>query len=91
MRELVSQSERRIRVGRAPPRFGLAGVCKYLVGTPAIGVDLLAQFKSDRPPGFLLPDGCAIRRVTAGGDILDPDGNDITPTKLAVDRQIEHG
>jgi hypothetical protein len=52
---------------------------------------LLAQFKSDGPPGFLLPDGCAIRRVTADGDILDPDGNDITPTKLAVDRQIEHG
>jgi len=37
-----------------------------------------------------LPDGCAIRRVSAGSDILDPDGDDITPTKLAVDCQIEH-
>jgi hypothetical protein len=27
-------------------------------------------------------------RVAAGGDILDPDGNDVTAAKLAVDRQI---
>jgi hypothetical protein len=25
------------------------------------------------------------------GDLLDPDGDDITATKLAVDCQIEHG
>jgi hypothetical protein len=49
------------------------------------------KFKSDGPPGFLLSDGCAIRRVPAGGDILDPDGRDITPSKLTVDCQIEHG
>jgi hypothetical protein len=52
---------------------------------------LLAQFKSDGSPGLLLPDRCTIRRITAGGDILDPNGNDITAAKLAVDRQIEHG
>src|SRR5206468_12075429 len=52
---------------------------------------LLTQFKSDRPSGFLLPDRCAIRRVSTGSDILDPDGDDITATKLAVDCQIEHG
>jgi hypothetical protein len=52
---------------------------------------LLAQFKSDGPPGFLLPDRCAIRRVSASGDIFDPDGDDITATKLTVDCQIEHG
>ena len=51
---------------------------------------LLAQFKSDRPPGFPLPNRCTIRRVAAGGDILDPNGYDITAAKLAVDRQIEH-
>jgi hypothetical protein len=28
--------------------------------------------------------------LPAGSDILDPDGDDITPTKLAVDCQIEH-
>jgi hypothetical protein len=37
-----------------------------------------------------LPDSCAIRCVSAGGDILDPDGNNITAAKLAVDCQIEH-
>jgi len=51
---------------------------------------LLAQLKSDRPSGFLLSDGCAIRCVPAGSDILDPYGYDIAAAKLAVDRQIEH-
>jgi hypothetical protein len=40
---------------------------------------------------LLLSDRCAIRRVPAGGDILDPDGDDVTATQLAVNRQIEHG
>jgi hypothetical protein len=47
--------------------------------------------QSDRPPSFLLPDRCAIRRVSAGSDILYPDRDDITGTELAVDCQIEHG
>jgi hypothetical protein len=34
---------------------------------------------------------CAIRRVSARGDIVDFDRHDIAATKLAVDRQIEHG
>jgi hypothetical protein len=29
--------------------------------------------------------------ISASGDILDPDGDDITAAKLAVDREIEHG
>ena len=45
---------------------------------------LIAQFKSYRPPGFLLPDGCAIRCIAAGGYVLDPDGDDVAATKLAV-------
>jgi hypothetical protein len=52
---------------------------------------LFAQFKSDGPPGFLLSERCAIRRVPAGVDILYRDGDDVTATKLAVDRRIEHG
>lgn len=28
---------------------------------------------------------------SAAGDIFDPDGDDITASKLAVDSQIEHG
>ena len=31
------------------------------------------------------------QRVLAGGDILDPDGDDVTATQLTVNRQIEHG
>src|ERR1700731_4882698 len=52
---------------------------------------LIAQFEPDRPSSFLLPDGSAIRRIPAGGDILDPDGDDVAATKLAVDCEIEHG
>jgi hypothetical protein len=43
---------------------------------------LLAQFKSNRPSGFLLSDRCAIRCVPAGGDILDPQGYDSQPRSL---------
>src|SRR5450631_2534762 len=68
---------------------------RRFVGRLQIVIDrlagLLAQFESDRPPGFLLSDRCAIRRISAGSDILDPDGDDVTAAKLAVDRQIEHG
>jgi hypothetical protein len=52
---------------------------------------LLGQFKSDRSAGLLLAYGCAIRSVSARGDIVDFDRHDIAATKLAVDRQIEHG
>ena len=52
---------------------------------------LFAQFKSDWPSCFLLSDRCAIRRVSAGSDILDPDRDDVTAAQLAVDRQVEHG
>ena len=59
-------------------------------GGPEIVIDrltgLLAQFKSDRPPGLLLPNRCAICRVSARSDILYLDGDDIAPAKLAVDR-----
>jgi hypothetical protein len=52
---------------------------------------MLAQFKFDRSSGFLLSDRCAIRSVSACGDILDAHGNDVTAAKLTVDCQIEHG
>jgi hypothetical protein len=51
---------------------------------------LFAQFESDGLTSFLLSDGCAIRRVAAGGDILDPGSDDVAPSKLAVDGEIEH-
>src|SRR6267142_2500681 len=42
------------------------------------------------PTGLLLSNRCAIRGVSTGSDILDPDRDDITATKLAVNRLIEH-
>jgi hypothetical protein len=51
---------------------------------------LLAQFKPDRPPSFLLPDRRPIRCVPTGSDILDPYGYDIKAAKFTVDCQIEH-
>jgi len=70
-------------------------LARPLVGSPQIIIDglagLFAQFESNRPSSFLLSDGCAVRRVAAGGDILDPDRHDITPSKFTVDCQIEHG
>src|SRR5207244_11139919 len=47
--------------------------------------------ESDWRPSVRLPGRCAIRRVPAGGDILDPNGDDITAAKLTIDCQIEHG
>ena len=47
---------------------------------------LLAQLESDRQACLLLSNRCALRRVSAGSNILDPDGDDVaaaelTPTK----------
>src|SRR6202048_433435 len=56
----------------------------------ASAMRLFAQFKSDGPLGFFLSDRCSIRRAPTGGDILAADGEHVTATKLAVDRQIEH-
>lgn len=46
---------------------------------------LLAQFKSDWPPGLLLPDGCAIRRVASiNSDTPNPTLLDYATTKCAI-------
>jgi hypothetical protein len=52
---------------------------------------LFAQLKPDRPSGLLLSNRRTIRGISACGDILDLDCDDVTATKLAVDCQIEHG
>jgi hypothetical protein len=52
---------------------------------------LLAQLKSEWPTSFLQPNRCPIRRVPAGCNILDPDGDDITAAWLAIDCWIEIG
>jgi hypothetical protein len=70
-------------------------LARSFVGDFQIVVDclagLFAQFKSDWPSCLLLSDHCAVRCVSARSDILDLDCDDVAATKLAVDRQIEHG
>src|SRR5450631_4092362 len=87
-------------LARCPIAVGTATAREQELAGPLVGglkiiidglAGLFAQFKSNGPSGFLLPDRCAIRGVAAGSDILDPDGHDITPAKLAIDCQIEHG
>src|SRR5262249_17076476 len=52
---------------------------------------LVRQLELDRPSCLPLPDRCAVDRVTVGCNVLDLEGHDIAATKLAIDRQIEHG
>jgi hypothetical protein len=52
---------------------------------------LFVQLELDWLSSLLLSHRCAIRSIATGGDILDPDSNDVAPSKLAVDGQVEHG
>ena len=52
---------------------------------------LFAQFKPDGPSGLLLSNRRAIRGISVCSNVLDFDCDDVTATKLAIDRQIEHG
>ena len=65
-----------------------------LAGGPEIVVDrlpgLLRQFKSDGPPGLLLPDRCSIDGIALGGNVLHLEGDDIASAQFAVDGEIEH-
>jgi hypothetical protein len=37
-----------------------------------------------------LPNRCAVRCVTIGSNIFDPQGDNVATAKLAIDRQILH-
>src|SRR3979411_2077803 len=85
---------------RCHAAFGTTTTCEQELAGPFVGglqividrlASLFAQFESYWPSGLLLSDRCAIRRVSARSDILDLNCDDVTATKLAVDRQIEHG
>ena len=52
---------------------------------------LFAQLEPDGMTGFLLSDGCAICGAASGGYILDPDSDDVAPSKLAINGKVEHG
>ena len=52
---------------------------------------LIRQLELDWSSGLLLPDGRAIDRIAIRSDILDPQGDDVATTQLAVDREVEKG
>jgi hypothetical protein len=52
---------------------------------------LLGNFKLHRPTGLFLNDGGAISDSAASADIVDLQLREITTSKFAVDRQVEHG
>jgi hypothetical protein len=39
----------------------------------------------------LVPDNrCSVSHVSAGGDVIDPNADEITAAQLAVDGEVEH-
>src|SRR5215469_332606 len=52
---------------------------------------LLTHLKPNRLTGLLLPDRRPIEGVSTGGNILDPEGNNIATAQFAIDGKIEHG
>src|ERR1700730_15195107 len=82
--------------GDAPSRTAAAGIHKFaglFGGGPHVVVDSLAglfrQFEPDGLAGLLLSDRGPIDCVSSWRYILDPEGDDITATELAIDGQIE--
>jgi len=51
---------------------------------------LFRQLEPDGLPGLLLSDRGPIDCVSAGGNVLDLEGDEIATTQLAIGRQIEH-
>jgi hypothetical protein len=51
----------------------------------------LQQLELDRPSYLLLDDGSPCTHPTATDQITDPNPDNVTPSQLAVDREIEHG
>lgn len=52
---------------------------------------LVGDFELDRPPGLLLHNGSPILDRSSDGHILHPKSNEVTPSQLAVDPEIEEG
>jgi hypothetical protein len=50
---------------------------------------LLGQLESYRPVGLSLAHGRPLDGITVGGNIIDPDGDEVATPQLAVDGKIE--
>src|SRR6516165_12658188 len=66
---------------------------RFLVGCRQILIDrlpgLLGELESYRPTGLSLAHGCPLYCMAVGGDVIDPDGDQVTSSQLAVDGEIE--
>jgi hypothetical protein len=50
---------------------------------------LLGDLEANGPPGFALANGGSINGITIGCYVSDPQANDVTSTKFAIDCQVE--
>ncbi len=50
---------------------------------------LLCDLETNGPSGFALANGGPIDGITIGRDVSDPQANDVTSTKFAVDGQVK--
>jgi hypothetical protein len=50
---------------------------------------LLGDLEANGPPGFTLANGGSINGITIGCYVSDPQANDVTSTKFAIDCQVE--
>jgi hypothetical protein len=74
------------------PQFGGGVPNRFPTSTPPVPNSFPTEWGNAAVADYWrFADFDKIRRVSAGSDVLDPDGDDITATKLAVDRQVEHG
>jgi len=69
-------------------------VARFSTGGADVVVDrlpsVLGDLESNRQAGLLLADRCTVDRISMRRYVLDLERDDIAPTQLAIDRQIEH-
>jgi hypothetical protein len=52
---------------------------------------MLGHLEPNRLTGLFLPNRRPIEGVTTGGNILDPEGDNIATAQFTIDGKIEHG
>ena len=85
-------------LSRCQPIRAIAAPCeqeltRFAPRQPQVLIDrhscLVGQLEPDRPTCLLLANRGAVQRVAVRRNIIDANGNDVTATQLAVDRQVE--
>ncbi len=52
---------------------------------------LFGEFELDRATRLFLTDRCTVKRAASRGTVLNPEGDHIAASQLAVDCQVEEG